>query len=156
MPTGTVEYRVTMLAGDEELASQGIEHKEKSPQKAVFSVDDFEDIDDGAKFEVIVRVEAVGADGVSLAESEGFVLEFGLTEEKVSVASGQIVRAMVEGVISRGTYEDFADAADRAHLQPQATQDKKGYISWRVGGARGVRVIRPLLIRMAERVLLHK
>lgn len=150
MPTGTVEYRVTMLAGDEELASQGIEHKEKSPQKAVFSVDDFEDIDDGAKFEVIVRVDAVGADGVSLAESEGFVLEFGLTEEIVSVASGQIVRAMVEGVISRGTYEDFADAADKAHLQPQATQDKKGYISWRVGGARGVRVIRPVLIRMSE------
>jgi DNA phosphorothioation-dependent restriction protein DptH len=150
VPAGSVEYRVTIIAGDEELAFQSVGHKEKSPQKVIFRADDFADFDDAAKFEAVVRVEAIGADGVLPAESEGFVLEFGQTQEKVSLASGQIVRAIVEGVISRTTFAEFEDSAEKAHLAPHATQDKKGYVSWRVGSGRGVRVIRPVLIRMIE------
>jgi DNA phosphorothioation-dependent restriction protein DptH len=126
IPKGSVEYRITILAGDEELAFQSVVHKEKSPQKVVFKAEDFEDFEDRAKFEAVVRIEAIGSDAVSPAESEGFVLELGSTEERVSLASGQIVRAIVEGVISRTTLEEFEEAAEKAHLAPQATQDKKG------------------------------
>ena len=44
------------MAGDEELAEQTISQRDRPPQKAVFSSEDFEDFDLDAKFEAFVRV----------------------------------------------------------------------------------------------------
>lgn len=39
---GSVEYRLTVIAGEEELAERVVAHKERQPQQAVFSLEDFE------------------------------------------------------------------------------------------------------------------
>ena len=99
-------------------------HKERPPQKAVFTVDDFEGFDEDAKHEAIVRVEAIGAENVPHIDSEGIVIEFGQSDKEVSLASGQTVRALVEGLITRPTVEEFDEAAAIAHQKPQSTEKR--------------------------------
>ena len=139
-----------MLAGDEELVVQNVAHKEKSPQKAVFSTEEFEEFDEGSKYEAVVRIEAVGSSDIVPIETEAFLIEFGKAEEKVSVASGHIVRTLVEGLIIKSNEIEFEESANKAHLPPWSTQDKGGYVSWRTSTGRGARVLRPTLIQAIE------
>ena len=150
LATGTVEYRVSIVAGDEELAEQTVAHRDKSPQKAVFSLEDFEDLETDAKFEALVRVAAVAADDVEPVESEEFVLEFGQAEARTTAASGQIVRTLADGAIAIATRAEFDEVIKDGHLPLRASEDKKGFISWRLEGGRSVRVQRPALIRQVE------
>ena len=84
---GSVEDRVTVMAGDEELAEQTLVHKDRPPQRAVFGPEDFEDLDPDAKFEAFIQVSVVAADGVeSVRSDEEFILEFGQGTGKTSVA----------------------------------------------------------------------
>ena len=147
---GTVEYRVSVVAGDEELAEQAVAHKDRPPQKAVFSSEDFEDFDLDAKFEAFVRVAAVAAEGVETVQSEEFVLEFGQVATKTTAASGHIVRTLADGAIAIATRAAFDEAIKDGYLPPRSSQDKKGYISWRVEDGRSIRVQRPVLIRHIE------
>jgi DNA phosphorothioation-dependent restriction protein DptH len=148
---GSVQYRVTVMAGDEELAEQTVLHKDRAPQSAVFALEDFVDLDPDAKFEAFVQVSAVAADGVKDVRSEEeFILEFGQTAAKPSAASGQIVRSLSDGAIAIATRALFDEAIADGHLPPRASEDKKGYISWRGERGRSIRVLRPLLIRQVE------
>jgi DNA phosphorothioation-dependent restriction protein DptH len=146
---GSVQYRVTVVAGDEELAAQTPVHKDRPPQRAVFGVEDFEDLDPDAKFEAFVQVSAIAADGVeSVRSEEEFILEFGQASGKASAASGQIFRTLSDGAIVIASRALFDEAIVNGHLR--ASEDKKGYISWRGEGGRSIRVLRPALIRQVE------
>jgi DNA phosphorothioation-dependent restriction protein DptH len=148
---GSVQYRVTVMAGDEELAEQTLVHKDRPPQRAVFGLEDFEDLDPDAKFEAFIQISAVAAEGVEGVRSEEeFILEFGQTAGKASAASGQIFRTLADGAIAIATRELFNEAIVDGHLPPRASEDKKGYIGWRGEGGRSIRVLRPALIRLVE------
>jgi hypothetical protein len=138
------------MAGDEELAEQTVAHKDRPPQKAVFSSEDFEDFDLDSKFEAFIRVAAVAVDGVEAVQSEEFILEFGLAATKTTAGSGQVVRTLADGAITIAARAAFDEAIKDGHLPPRSSEDKKGYISWRVEGGRSIRVQRPLLIRHVE------
>jgi hypothetical protein len=56
LPNGLVEYLVTIMSGDETLANRTVPHKQKGPQKAVFTLEDFDELDESARFEAFVRV----------------------------------------------------------------------------------------------------
>ena len=116
LATGTVEYSVSIMAGDEELAAETVAHRDKSPQKAVFSLEDFEDLDSDAKFEAFVRVAAIAADGVEPVESEEIVLEFGQAETQTTASSGQIVRTLADGAIAIATRAEFDEVIKDGHL----------------------------------------
>jgi hypothetical protein len=146
---GSVEYRVAIIAGDEELAEQMVAHKDRPPQKAVFSWEDFEDFDPDAKFEAFVRVSSLAPDGVDAVQSEEFILEFGQAETKTTTGSGQVVRTLADGAIA--TRAAFDEAIKDGHLPPRCSEDKKGYISWRAEGGRSIRVLRPVLIGHVEK-----
>jgi DNA phosphorothioation-dependent restriction protein DptH len=148
---GSVQYRVTVMAGDEDLAEQTLVHKDRPPQRAVFGVEDFEDLDPDSKFEAFVQVSAVSAEGVEAVRSEEeFVLEFGRAAGKASAASGPVFRTLSEGAISIATRALFDEAIVDGHRPPLALEDGKGYISWRGEGGRSIRVLRPALIRQVE------
>lgn len=147
---GTAEYRITVIAGDEELAEQVISHKEKGPQRAVFSLEEFEDLDADAKFEAFVQIAPIGVEGVDAQRTEEFVLEFGHVSGRASASSGQIVRTLADGAIAIGGRAEFDEAIAEGHLPPRVTEDRKGFISWRGKGSRSVRVLRPALIRQIE------
>jgi hypothetical protein len=150
LATGAVEYSVNILAGDEVLAEVTVAHRDKSPQKAVFSVEDFEELDSDAKFEAFVRVAVVGADGVAPVDSEEIVLQFGQIPATTTTGSGQIVRTLADGAIAIATRAGFDEVIKDGHLPPRASEDKKGFIGWRQDGGRSVRVQRPALIRDIE------
>ena len=65
---------IAVLAGDEELAEKNITHTGKSPQKCLFTLDDFE-LDEDSKFEALVRIRAIGTDKEEVTED--FLLLFG-------------------------------------------------------------------------------
>lgn len=150
LPRSSVDYRVVIMAGEEEIAEQSVAHKEKNPQRAVFSIEYFEHLDADAKFEAFVQVSAIGAQGVDPVQSEEFVLEFGEAKGKSSATSGRVERSLVDGAISIATRGAFDDAVSNSNLAPSVTEDKKGFISWGIQGGRSVRVLRPALIRQVE------
>lgn len=144
-----VEYRVSLLAGDEELAEQTVVHRDKPQQQAIFSLDDFDEMLGTEKFEALVQIAPVAAEGVETVRTEEFVLEFGVTADAETAAgSGQIVRTLVEGALALKERTAF----DKAVLEAdRGSEDKKGFIIWKgEGGARAVRVARPILIRKVE------
>lgn len=145
---GAVEYQAVVMSGDETLAVRTVAHKPKGPQKVAFSFEDFEELDENARFEAFVRLSAVGLPEVQSQDTEQFLLEFGQYEGISSSSSGPVVRCFVEGAIECATRAEFDAAVKDFHLR--ATEDKKGYLAWRAGSGRSVRVLRPALIREIE------
>ena len=76
LPAGAASYQVVVHAGDDILAERTIDHKGRPEQKVIFSQDDFDELDEDARFQAQVRVSALG-DDCEPAESEAFVLCFG-------------------------------------------------------------------------------
>jgi DNA phosphorothioation-dependent restriction protein DptH len=150
LPQGSVDYRLVIMAGEEEIAEQSVAHKEKGPQRAVFSIEYFEHLNADAKFEAFVQVSAIGVQDVESVQSEEFVLEFGKAEGKSSATSGKVERSLVDGAIVIASRAAFDDALLNGHIAPRVTEDKKGFISWGIPGGRSVRVLRPALIRQVE------
>lgn len=148
---GLCEYRVVIISGDDELAEQTVTHRDKRDQQAIFSVDDFEELEGTEKFEALVRVSSVGTEAVETIESEEFFLEFGEAPGKTASGSGLLVRSLVEGAIALPNRAAFEAAIAGGHLPPRASEDKKGFITWKGERAgRAIRVLRPVLIRQVE------
>ena len=142
---GAAEYQVEVRSGQDVLAEKTISHTGRSPQKAVFTQDDFDDLDENARFEAEVSIRALG-DHPCEATSEDFVLCFGEPGATVKSSAGKV-------------YSTLALAA--AHLAPDAetfkrlarnpgsrtffSTDKKGFIACRLDGKVG-RVYCPKLI----------
>lgn len=150
MASGAVDYRVVVMAGEDELTELTISHRDKPQQQAVFAAEDFEELEGGEKFEAVVCVSVLGNDDIPAQISEAFTLEFGSVPNHLSAASGQIVRAISEGAISLPTRALFDESTAPA-ATARATEDRKGFITWKgETGGRGVRVSRPVLIRSVE------
>jgi len=123
---GSAEYAVTILSGEEELAEKKISHTGKNPQKCAFTIDDFE-LEEGAKFEAVVRIRAIGNDDIE-EMTEDFLLLFGDAPDKSKSSSGAIVRALVEGAIAIDNKEDFENACSN---NQSFGRDSKGFITFR-------------------------
>ncbi|AHF86629.1 hypothetical protein RLEG3_12220 [Rhizobium leguminosarum bv. trifolii WSM1689] len=152
LAAGGVEYRVSVLAGEEVLAEQTILHRDKPQQQAVFSLEDFEELEGTEKFEALVQIAPVATEGVEAVRSEEFVLEFGVSMDTGTAAgSGQVVRTLVEGAVAIKERIAFDKAVASAPGSDRASEDKKGFIIWKgEGSGRAVRVARPVLIRNVE------
>lgn len=122
---GSAEYSVTIISGEEELAEKKTSHSGKNPQKCAFTIDDFE-LEEGAKFEAVVRIRAIGNDEIE-GITEDFLLLFGDAPEKTRSSSGTIVRALVEGAISIENKEDFVNACSS---NQNFGRDSKGFITF--------------------------
>ena len=145
---GAVEYQAAVMSGDETLAVRTVVHKPKGPQKVTFSFEDFDELDENARFEAFVHISATGLSDIQSQDTEQFILEFGHYEGVSSSSSGSVVRCFVEGAIEFATREEFNSAVKALHLQ--VTEDKKGYLAWRYGSGRSFRVLRPSLIKEVE------
>lgn len=146
---GSVEYRVTIQAGDEELASRTVAHTNKSPQVVRFTNEDFEDMDQDSKFETFVQIVAIGSDTVEPEVTEDFLLQFGVAPEEATAGSGRRVRSIVEGVIPAKTLEDFLVSCSDAST---VVEDRQGFITFRPKMYSGTssRVHRPSFLKLIE------
>lgn len=147
LPAAAVDYRVTIIAGEDVLVELTVPHRDKPQQQVAIGIESFEELEGDEKFEAVVQVAAVAIEDVAPVQSEPFSLEFGSAIKDLSIASGQLVRTLVEGAIG---------APDRARFEQlvassKPAEDKKGFINWtgEVTG-RGARVFRPPLLRQME------
>jgi len=151
LSSGSVDYRVSVIAGEDILAERVVAHRDHRSQQVTITVDDFEELEGDEKFDAIVQVAAVGLDLVIPVQSEAFTLEFGETLKQLTNASGQEVRTLVEGAISvsdRQLFEQLVAGPDAA-MRP--VEDRKGFVNWKGEAAtRGTRVYRPSLLRSME------
>ena len=141
---GSAEFTVTILSGEEELSERRISHTGKDIQKCAFAIDDFE-LEEGAKFEAVVCIKAVGDDDIK-SISEDFLLLFGEAPEKTKSSSGAIVRALVEGAIGIASKEDFDSVCSN---QQFFGRDSKGFLTFRCE-SRNTKIYRPSLIHQIE------
>jgi DNA phosphorothioation-dependent restriction protein DptH len=149
---GDIDYRVSVIAGEDVLADRIVHHRDHRTQQVVITVDDFEDLEGNEKFDAVVAVEAVGQGTVVPVQSEAFTLEFGVTATQLTSASGQEVRTLVEGAIGVADRADFDRMIGGVEARDRAVEDKKGFLTWKGEAAtRGARVFRPALLRDMER-----
>lgn len=141
---GAVEYTVAIASGEEELAEKKVTHTGKNPQKCAFTLDDFE-LEEGAKFEAVVRIRAIGYDEIEEL-TEDFLLLFGNVPERAGSSVGHVVRALVEGAIMLDDREMFEAACSN----PQSFgKDSKGFITFR-HQKKNSKIFCPTLLRDIE------
>jgi hypothetical protein len=149
---GGVEYRVSVIAGEDVLAERVAHHRDHRTQQVSIGVDDFEDLEGTEKFDAVVEIAAVGQETVAPVQSEAFTLEFGETIKELTSSSGQVVRTLVEGAIAIGDRAAFDQLVSGPGAAERAVEDKKGYLTWRGDTAtRAAKVFRPALLRAVER-----
>jgi len=149
---GSVEYRVSVIAGEDVLAERIVHHRDHRTQQVAIGVDDFEDLEGTEKFDAVVEVTVMGQETVAPAQSEAFTLEFGETFKQLTSSSGQAVRTLVEGAIAIGDRAAFDQLVSGPGAAERAVEDKKGYLTWRGDAAtRAAKVFRPALLRAVER-----
>lgn len=149
---GSVNYEVEIVAASDVLATKTIEHSERAPQKTFFSFEDFEELDESAKFQAKVVIRAVDAPDVRQDESEDFIIAFGaLAVEKTYRGSGETVRCAVEGAIMLDSKDDLVELCHKRAEHAHFRTDSKGYIIMRPNQAvRSFRIFRPTLISEIE------
>ena len=147
---GAVEYAVAIVSGDEELAEKNVTHTGKTPQKCLFTIDDF-DLDEGAKFEALVRIRAISNDHIEAAVTEDFLLMFGEKPDSIKSSTAKAYRSIVEGAILIDQKTDFEAACKN---DKNYGRDTKGYITFRyqTGGSKtcNAKMYCPSLLRMIE------
>lgn len=149
---GSVEYRVSVIAGEDVLAERVVHHRDHRTQQVAIGVDDFEELEGTEKFDAIVEIAAVGQEEVTAVQSEAFTLEFGETIKELTSSSGQTVRTLVEGAIMIGDRAAFDQLVSGPDAAERAVEDKKGYLTWRGDGStRAAKIFRPALLRAVER-----
>lgn len=151
LPKGAATFEVRVLAGEEELASHSVELSGRTEEKAIFTAEDFEELDEAGRWEVCIEVSSPGAEGVEPQRTEDFLLLFGESPVSERVAAGEIVRAVVDGLIQSDQREVFEQVAEERAQGNQGQPDKHGFLSFRLPGSRkGFRVERPRLLAKIE------
>jgi DNA phosphorothioation-dependent restriction protein DptH len=142
---GVVEYLVQVTSGQDVLAEKTVSHTGKSPQKAVFVQDDFDDLEEDARFEALVTIRALGGSACE-AESEDFVLCFGDTETATKSSAGKVRPTLALAVTHLAADgEVFKELARNPANRSVFSTDKKGFITCRLDG-KVARVFCPPLI----------
>ena len=149
---GSIDYRVSVMAGEDILAERVVRHRDHRTQQVAITVDDFEDLEGTEKFDAVVEVAAIGFEHVAPVQSEPFTLEFGQTAKLLTSASGQEVRTLVEGAIGVGDRATFERLLAGLGAAERPVEDRRGFLTWKGEAAtKSARVHRPALLRSMEK-----
>lgn len=145
---GAVDFVVEVRSGQDVLAEKAISHSGKSPQKVVFTQDDFEDIEEDARFEAQIVIRALGENPCE-AFSEDFVLCYGETNKPAKSSAGKIFPTLALAVAHIApTNETFKQIARDPGNRQLFGNDAKGFITCRWDGKVGKVFSPPLLSRL--------
>ena len=129
---GSVDYVVSVCTGKDILAETHISHSGKPIQKAVFTQDSFDELDEKSLFEPQVVIRALG-EHTCETESEDFILCFGQDHsETVTRGSGKIYPNLVLAVAHIAPDdESYKHLLKRLYDRQIFSHDKNGYITCR-------------------------
>ncbi len=148
---GAVDYLVEVRTEQDELAVKSVSHSGKSPQKAVFTQDDFEDIDENDVFEPQVVIRALSEPSCETA-TESFILCFGQPDGKtVKSSAGRIypTLALAAAHVVPNDH-DLKTLAKSLYNKQIFDRDKKGFITCRWNSKVGRVYCPPLLAELAK------
>ncbi|MBI2926045.1 MAG: ATP-binding protein [Verrucomicrobia bacterium] len=152
LPKGSVTYEVRVLAGEEILASRQLEHSERAEQKAMFTAEDFDELEESAKLEAVVELAALGQACGEPLRTEDFIVVFGETPPTDRVSSGDIFRCLADGLVQADTREAIEEFLSQRQEGKQCRPDKHGFLMCRLEKSRkGFRIERPRLLQEVER-----
>ena len=147
---GAVDYLIEVRAGQDVLAEKSVSHSGKSPQKVVFTQDDFEEIEENARFEAQVFIRALGENTCETI-SEDFVLCFGETEKPAKSSAGKVFPTLALAIAHIAPDNDSFKCLARDPGNRQFFgSDAKGYISCRWQGKVGKVFSPPLLSKLGK------
>jgi hypothetical protein len=145
-----VDYVVQVRTDQEVLAEKHLAHTGKPVQKAVFTAEDFADLDEEATFEPQVVIRALG-DHPCRTESEDFILCFGESLQSAKASSGRIypTLALAAAAIAPDdtAYKRLTQGANNPDL---FSRDKKGHIACHWGNKVARVFSPPLITELAE------
>ncbi len=147
---GAVDYLIEVRAGQDVLTEKSVNHSGKSPQKAVFTLDDFEDIEESARFEAQVFIRALGENPCE-SISEDFVLCFGETDMPAKSSAGRVFPTLALAIAHIAPDKDsFKSLARDPGNRRFFGRDARGYISCRWEGKVGKVFSPPLLSKLGK------
>ncbi|MDA1054573.1 MAG: hypothetical protein O3C40_29430 [Planctomycetota bacterium] len=154
LPKGSVEYRVSVMSGDDELAYRHVSHairKGTQYQTVKLTTEDFEGIEDDSQFEAKVVVSVVGLDAEIEDESEEFLIRFGEASSETTSNSSKFERCMMEGAINIADSEQFEnDVTDSECFEINSAKD---HVAFRAKSSKkSFKVQRPALVDVLERM----
>ncbi|MBK1650310.1 ATP-binding protein [Rhabdochromatium marinum] len=133
LPKGAVEYLIALVAGHDTLAEKHQSHSGTVSQKAVFTAEDFDELDEDARFDAQVEIRSLGAEGKSRqATSEDFFICFGDPPEQTASTAGRsfptLALALADVATDRDDWRAYVDTpGDRERF----SIDKEGVIACR-------------------------
>lgn len=144
------DFVVEVRSGQDVLAEKSICHSGKSPEKVVFTQDDFEDIEEDARFEAQVVIRALGENPCD-AQSEDFVLYYGETSKLAKSSAGKVFPTLALAVAHIAADKDaFKQLACDPGNRQLFGNDAKGFITCRWEGKVGKVFSPPLLSRLGK------
>ncbi len=154
LPPGAANYLVEVLTvSDVPLASRTVSHASKTFERCRFDREDFGDLDEDGKWDVVVRVSVIGGHEAPAGDHEGAPLEattdditllFGEVESAARRTSRHFVRTLADHAI-RSEKEEFDGSVGRA-----LDIDSEGCVSCVYGGRRAS-VKRPVIVAEVEK-----
>lgn len=162
LPQGSATYEVQMLVGEEIIASETVVHRGKAELKVVFDKDHFEEVEEGSRQEVRLKISTPGVEGIAPLETEDFLLCYGEGEVSERTTTGEVFRCVAEGIVQSDCPEAVETFVVERQKGKQGMPDKKGnarngstkpsqMLAFRLlGTTRGFRVERPGLLREIE------
>ncbi|HDR8925992.1 TPA: ATP-binding protein [Burkholderia vietnamiensis] len=146
LPKGAVDFVIEVRSGHDVLAEKAVSHDGKSPQKVVFTQEDFADIEEDGRFEAQITIRAIGANPCEDAVSEDFVLCFGETDKPAKSSAGKLFPTLA---LAAAHVAPASDAFRQLARDPANRQlfgsDAKGFITCRWDGKVGKVFCPPLL-----------
>ena len=150
LPKNSIEYRISVRSGDEELAYREVSHQDKRVQAVRLTNEDFQDLPEDSQFEAQIRVEALGNDDCEAALSEEFLITFGQSDQDSSSSNAKRRRSLIEGAIDLPELEAFDT---ETQTETCFFPDNKGFIVFRpTGGKTSYKVMRPPLIELIDQL----
>jgi len=155
LPKGSVEYRVSVISGVDELAYRDISHavrKGAQYQSVKITTEDFEGIAEDSQFEARVVVSVIGSSDVEIEdESEEFLIRYGEATTETTSNTTKFERCMMEGAVNISDAEQFDTDVTNADCYEIDTA--KNFVAFRATSSKkSFKVARPSLIEVIERM----
>lgn len=159
LPKGSVEYRVSVVSGEDELAYRDVSHairKGAQYQSVKLTTEDFEGISEDSQFEARVVVSVIGSSDQEIEdESEEFLIRFGEATTETTSNTTKFERCMMEGAVNISDGEQFD--IDVSNSECFTIDSAKNFVAFRgTSSKKSFKVQRPALIEVIERMQMEQ
>ncbi len=159
LPKGSVEYRVSVVSGEDVYAYRDLPHsvrKSSAYQSVKLTAEDFEGIEEDSLIEARVVVSVIGTSNEEIEdESEEFLIRYGEATNETTSNTTKFERCMMEGAVNISDSEQFC--TDVANPECFEIDTAKNFVAFRATSSKkSFKVARPSLVETIERMQIEQ